>query len=77
MFGSKIKTVLTIEGMMCHNCEKHMEEAIKNNFSVKSVKASHDEKEAIVVSSQKLDSNRIKEVVEETGYQLLSIKVEE
>ena len=34
---------LKIDGMMCGMCESHINESIRNNFSVKKVTSSHKE----------------------------------
>ena len=31
------KTIMDVEGMMCGNCEKHMNEMIQEKFDVKEV----------------------------------------
>ena len=35
------KTIVDVEGMMCGNCEKHMNERIEAKFDVKGVTSSH------------------------------------
>ena len=34
-----VKTIIKIDGMSCQNCERHVNEAVEKNFTVKSVKA--------------------------------------
>ena len=48
---------LKIDGMMCGMCESHINESIRNNFSVKKVTSSHTKGETI----------------DKTGYKLLSV----
>lgn len=69
------KYTLKIDGMMCENCEKHMNQAIRDNFNVKEVSSSHKNKESIVIA-ENLDEEKLKSVVEETGYKLLSVTSE-
>lgn len=69
-----IKTVVKIDGMMCGMCEAHVNDAIRNNFEVKKVKASKRKKEAIVTSEQSLDVDKMKEVIDGTGYTFLSME---
>ena len=38
---------LKIDGMMCGMCESHINESIRNNFSVKKVTSSHTKGETI------------------------------
>lgn len=67
------KTVVKIDGMMCGMCEAHVNDAIRNNFEVKKVKASKRKKEAVVTSEQSLDVDKMKEVIGVTGYTFLSM----
>lgn len=68
-----IKTVLKIEGMMCGMCESHINDSIRNNFSVKKVTSSHSKGETVILSETKIDSERLKKVILETGYDLINI----
>lgn len=72
-----VKTILSVDGMMCHKCEKHMEEAIKNEFEVKSVKASSKDRTVIVSSKEELDRSSLERTVVQTGYSLTGITVEQ
>ena len=45
---------LKIDGMMCGMCESHINESIRNNFSVKKVTSSHTKGETVILLSQKL-----------------------
>lgn len=66
-----VKTTLKIEGMMCSNCEKHMNEAIKKNCKVKKVESSHDSGQTVIISEQSLEDEKIQTAVDEAGYKLL------
>lgn len=67
------KYVLGIDGMMCGHCEAHMNDAIRNNFSVKKVESSHAKKQCEIIADE-LDEEALKKVVADTGYTLLSIE---
>lgn len=69
------KYVLKIEGMMCGHCEAHMNDAIRNHFSVEKVTSSHSKKECVIIA-QELDEDKLKKVVADTGYELISISSE-
>ena len=71
------KTVLTIEGMMCNMCEAHVNDAIRDHFKVKSVKSSHSQGTTEIISADKPDEEKIREVIGETGYTLTGITTEE
>lgn len=69
------KYILGIEGMMCGHCEAHMNDAVRNNFSVKKVESSHTKKQCVIISDD-IDEEKLKKVVAETGYELKSISKE-
>lgn len=71
-----VRTTLKINGMMCKHCEAHVNEAIKKNFKVKDVKASHTDKEAVILSEDSLDNDKLKSVIDDTGYELVDITCE-
>ena len=66
-------TILEIDGMMCGMCESHVNDAIRNNFSVKSVKSSHKTGITQIVSEEPLDEEKLRSVIKETGYELKNI----
>lgn len=71
-----VKTTLKIDGMMCGMCESHVNEAIRRDFKVKKVTSSHAKKETEIISEDALNEEKLKAVIEETGYQLLSVTSE-
>ncbi len=71
-----VKTTLGIDGMMCGMCESHMNDAIRNNFKVKKVTSSHAKGITEVISEEALDEGKLTEIVEKTGYKLLSVDSE-
>ncbi len=71
-----IQTTIGIDGMMCEMCEAHINDAIRKNFTVKSAKSNRKKKQCVVVSEEALDEAKIRKVIGETGYDLLSISSE-
>ena len=71
-----IKTIVRIEGMMCHNCEAHMVKAFKETFKLKKVSASHENSQAELISEDELDTAKIKGTVESAGYKYISSESE-
>ena len=53
-----------------------MNDSIRNNFKVKSVKSSHSDKESVVVSEESLDEEKMKKVVTDTGYTFVGMSEE-
>lgn len=71
-----MKTIIGIDGMMCSMCESHVNDAIRNNFTVKKVKSSRRKNQTTVISDEKLDVEKIKNVIESLGYKVIEIKEE-
>ena len=71
-----VKTTLAIDGMMCSICESHLQDAIRANFDVKKVKASHQKGTITIISKHRLDEEKLKNVIRETGYTLQNIQFE-
>ena len=71
-----VKTIVGIDGMMCGMCEAHMNDAIRKEFDVDSVKADRNKKQAEIISKEELDSEKLKKVVADTGYTFLSVESE-
>ena len=72
-----VKTILGIDGMMCPHCEAHMNDAIRRDFKVKKVTSSHKEKRTEIESELPLDRAALQKTVEDMGYTLLDVSVEE
>ncbi len=71
------KTTLKIDGMMCGMCESHINDKIRASFHVKKVSSSHSKGETVILSAEKLDEAKLKDVIAETGYELKDISTEE
>ncbi len=70
------KTILNIEGMQCGMCESHVNDAIRNNFAVKKVTSSHAKNCTEILSEQPLDEQKLREVIDRTGYTLTGLTSE-
>ena len=71
-----VKTTLKIDGMMCEMCESHVNDAIRNAFPVKKVTSSHSKGETVIISVEALSEDKIREVMQPTGYELKDITSE-
>ena len=80
MYETKVK----IDGMMCGMCESHINDAIRNAFSVKKVSASHSKArqaagkihskgEADIISEEPIDEAKLREAITKTGYDFVSM----
>lgn len=65
-----IKTTVQVAGMACGMCESHVNEAIRNAFSVKTVTSSHAKNLTEIVSEEELDADKIRSIISETGYEV-------
>ena len=68
------KITLKIDGMMCGMCESHINDAIRNAVSVKKVSSSHSRGETVILTDTDISEAKLKEIIDKTGYQLISIK---
>lgn len=71
MFGKKVKTVYTVEGMHCGHCAAKVETAINALEGVKSVKADPTSGNVEVTSLVELDRNKVASAVESAGFTLV------
>ena len=71
------KYILGIDGMKCGGCEAHVQDVIRRNFTIKSVKASHIKNEVIIICDHDLSENELHLIFEPTGYKITSFKKEE
>ena len=53
---------------MCSMCEAHINEVIRKYFSVKKVKANRGKKQAVIISEEALDAEKLKKAIADTGY---------
>ncbi len=71
-----IKTILKIDGMKCGMCEAHINELIIKNFKVNKVASSHIKNETIIISEDDISEEILHQVIDPTGYIVLSIEKE-
>lgn len=63
-----VKITLDVEGMACGMCETHINEAVRNAFPVKKVTSSHTKKQTVIIAENDIDEQKLREVIEKTGY---------
>ena len=74
MFGrKKYDAVMEIEGMMCHNCERHVFEALSAINGVEA-KVDHTKNEACLTLASEVSDETLTKAVEDSGYKVLKIK---
>ena len=67
---------LEIHGMRCGMCESHINDVIRKNFKVIKVKSSRLKKLTVIKATEPLDLEKVRAVINETGYHLIDIKEE-
>lgn len=69
-----MKKLVSIEGMSCGHCVRHVEEALKELEGVVEVVVDLKGKNAVVELNQDLSDEQIKGAIEEAGYDVVGIK---
>lgn len=72
-----LKITMEIDGMMCGMCESHINDAIRREFKVKKVTSSHIKKQTVILTEKPLDEDKLRKVIDETGYKVISIETAE
>lgn len=67
------KITLNIEGMMCPRCEAHMNETVTKAYPTAKVTSSHTKKETVIITADVITDEKLGELVQTAGYQLLGI----
>lgn len=68
-----VKITAGVEGMACSMCETHINEAVRKAFSVKKVTSSHTKKQTVIIAEHDIPEQELKNVVAETGYDVVSV----
>lgn len=69
-----MKKKISIEGMSCQHCVNHVTEALKELEGVDKVEVSLEEKQAIIESAKEITDGKIKNAIEEVGYEVVGIE---
>ena len=72
-----IRTTVQVSGMACGMCEAHVNDAVRSAFSVKKVSSSRVRGETVIESETPLDYEKLRQVISNTGYLMLSVSEEE
>ena len=72
---SKMKEkIVYIDGMQCNHCRISVENVLKNIDGVKNVEVSLEDKKAIITYEDKVDNEKIKEVIKNANFVVKEIK---
>lgn len=72
-----MKKVLSVEGMMCQNCVKHVTRALQTVPGVASVTVSLEKKNAVVECDTSVTGEALKAAVTDAGYEVTEMKSDE
>lgn len=67
------KLLVNVEGMSCNNCAKHVKKALEDLEGVEVADVNLEEKNAEVSYIGDIDQEKIKEAIEEAGYEFISV----
>ncbi len=70
-----MKRKLLVDGMSCGHCVNHLTTALTEDIDgIKVIEVSLDEKCAIVEMDENVDETKLKELIEDLGYELKGIE---
>lgn len=67
------ETIVTIDGMMCGMCESHVNDAIRNAFSVKKVSSSHKKGQTVILTERPVEAQAVQSALASTGYAVTAV----
>ena len=74
--NTMVKVTVNVTGMMCGHCEAHVNKAIQEAFGVQDVVSSHDAGTTIFSAPEKVDEDKIRQVIKDAGYEVTGITQE-
>ena len=77
MFNTKIKKVITIEGMICDHCKMKVERALSELNGVSKVKVNLKNKTATIYSTKRISNDNIKNAISKLDYKVINIGEDE
>lgn len=69
------ETILKVDGMACGMCENHINDTVRNKFSVQKVTSSHTRGETVILSDKPLDEEALRAAIGATGYTVTASEV--
>ena len=75
--GTIMKKQLSIEGMMCQNCVKHVTRALEGVAGVSAVEVSLENKQAVVTAGGDVSDEALRSAVTEAGYEVTGVQAYE
>jgi copper chaperone CopZ len=66
-------TIIKINGMSCGHCSMAVKKALGQIEGVEKVEVSLEDKTATIISATSLDTNVLKEIIDDEGYEFIGI----
>lgn len=66
-------TIIKINGMSCGHCSMAVKKALGQIEGVEKVEVSLEDKTATIISTTSLDTNILKEIIDDEGYEFVGI----
>lgn len=66
-----MKLILKVQGMMCHHCEMHVQNAVQKIDGVTQVVANHENGTVTITYDNACDIDKVKAAITEQGYEVL------
>ena len=73
-----IKITVQVEGMWCGMCEAHVNDAVRKVFSrsIKKVVSSYHKGETVILASDDMDEEKVKQAIDASVYDAVSVTKE-
>lgn len=71
-----VKITIGVEGMACGMCEAHINDAVRNAFTVKKVNSSHTKKQTVIIAEQDIPDQELRDIIAKAGYEVISVQSE-
>lgn len=69
-----MKKIITINGMSCSHCVKHVKEALEGLDGVRNVDVNLNSKTAVIEAALNVKDDDIKTAVDDAGYEVVKIE---
>lgn len=73
MFHKRIKKIIIVEGMSCKHCSQKVENTLKMNPVVHSVKVNLEKQQVLVTLEKEVSDDVFVTAIENLGYKVISI----
>ena len=64
----RVKILIQVDGMMCGQCEAHVNEAVRKNCNIQKVSSSNTKGLTTIIAPEDISDEEIRDAIESTGY---------